>query len=110
LIVNYLFVQASNVQVLIAGALAGATSTLILYPLDVVRARQTVGAVKYKNIAHALERIAKDEGMGALYKGKLTLSASSDHFFLCWETSDTQLDSLLLGEFYSLTHVARKRG
>lgn len=92
-------VQASNVQVLVAGALAGATSTLILYPLDVVRARQTVGAVKYKNIAHALERIAKDEGMGALYKGKPTLAASSNYSILCWETSETQLDIFLLGKF-----------
>jgi hypothetical protein len=92
-----LSIQASNVQVLVAGALAGATSTLILYPLDVVRARQTVGAVKYKNIAHALERIAKDEGMGALYKGDPTRSASSNLSIFSWETSDTQLDIFLLG-------------
>ncbi|GAQ82898.1 mitochondrial substrate carrier family protein [Klebsormidium nitens] len=60
----------SNAQVLMAGALAGATSTLILYPLDVVRSRQTVQAVpKYKNLVHALHSIATEEGAGALYKG-----------------------------------------
>lgn len=54
-----------------AGALAGATSTLILYPLDVVRSRQTVQAVpKYKNLVHALHSIATEEGAGALYKGE----------------------------------------
>ncbi|CAI7872064.1 unnamed protein product, partial [Closterium sp. NIES-54] len=34
----------AGLQVVTAGALAGATSTLALYPLDVVRSRLTVAA------------------------------------------------------------------
>ncbi|CAI5504137.1 unnamed protein product [Closterium sp. Naga37s-1] len=60
----------AGLQVVTAGALAGATSTLALYPLDVVRSRLTVAArSQYTGIAHALTTIAKTEGVPALYRG-----------------------------------------
>ncbi|CAI5945381.1 unnamed protein product [Closterium sp. NIES-65] len=60
----------AGLQVVTAGALAGATSTLALYPLDVVRSRLTVAArSQCTGIAHALTTIAKTEGVPALYRG-----------------------------------------
>ena len=52
----------------LAGALAGATSTVVLYPLDVVRSRLTT-TERYRGMLHAWRSIAEGEGAGALYKG-----------------------------------------
>ena len=65
---------------LTAGALAGATSTVLLYPLDVVRTRLAVGAVPgleaagarpggVSAVVGAAATIARKEGVGALYRG-----------------------------------------
>lgn len=61
---------------LVAGGLAGTTSVIATYPLDLVRTRlaaQCEGAERrYRNILHAFQTILKDEGgliSGCLYKG-----------------------------------------
>ncbi|GJP31802.1 hypothetical protein CLOM_g15080 [Closterium sp. NIES-68] len=60
----------ASLQVVASGALAGATSTLVLYPLDVVRSRLTVAArSQYTGIGNALTTIVKQEGVPALYRG-----------------------------------------
>lgn len=62
--------QSENMQVVAAGAMAGATSTLLLYPLDVVRSRLTVqNGLQYKGILDALIKIPQNEGFFALYRG-----------------------------------------
>jgi len=53
-----------------AAGLAGATSNVTLYPLEVVRSRLTVdSAGKYKGVLDAFQKIAKSEGLGGLYRG-----------------------------------------
>jgi solute carrier family 25 (mitochondrial phosphate transporter), member 23/24/25/41 len=50
--------------------MAGATSTLILYPLDVVRSRLTVSSAKQSaGLLSTFHTIASKEGVPALYKG-----------------------------------------
>eukprot|EP01087_Luapelamoeba_hula_P017443 TRINITY_DN549_c0_g1_i2.p1 TRINITY_DN549_c0_g1~~TRINITY_DN549_c0_g1_i2.p1 ORF type:complete len:304 (-),score=40.14 TRINITY_DN549_c0_g1_i2:541-1452(-) len=71
--------KLSPVKCAVAGGLAGMTSTLATYPLDLVRTRLTVQTVatsdsallaaRYRGITHCLYRIAKEEGLTALYKG-----------------------------------------
>ena len=52
----------------LAGALAGATSTVLLYPMEVVRFRLTT-MERYRGILDAWCSIAEMEGAGAFYKG-----------------------------------------
>lgn len=61
---------------LVAGGLAGTTSVIATYPLDLVRTRLAAQAAgierRYRNILHAFQTILKDEGgmlSGCLYKG-----------------------------------------
>ena len=57
---------------LIAGALAGAISTVALQPVDVVKVRYQVwsgSSRAYKSLADALLTIVRTEGIMALYKG-----------------------------------------
>jgi Mitochondrial carrier protein len=53
---------------LAAGA-AGASSTALLYPLEVVRSRMTVNSTRYPGPWRALREIGKHEGASALYRG-----------------------------------------
>ncbi|EFA80605.1 transmembrane protein [Heterostelium album PN500] len=58
----------------IYGAISGAFSMTILYPLDVIKRRIMlqrirVGAPRYKNFIHCAYVIIKDEGVSALYRG-----------------------------------------
>mmetsp|Transcript_17553 Transcript_17553/g.48989 ORF Transcript_17553/g.48989 Transcript_17553/m.48989 type:complete len:335 (+) Transcript_17553:1350-2354(+) len=55
---------------LVAAGLAGATSSTLLYPLEVVRSRitcDTSGA--YKGVLDAFRKVVATEGVGALYAG-----------------------------------------
>lgn len=53
-----------------AGGLAGATSNVILYPLEVVRSRLTIDSTgTYKGVLHALGKIQRQEGLKSLYRG-----------------------------------------
>jgi len=53
-----------------AAGLAGATSNVALYPLEVVRSRLTVdSAGKYKGVLDAFQKIARNEGVCGLYRG-----------------------------------------
>eukprot|EP00210_Caulerpa_lentillifera_P007277 g6959.t1 len=53
-----------------AGGLAGATSNLALYPLEVVRSRLTIDSTgAYKGVLHAFGKIHRQEGLAGLYRG-----------------------------------------
>jgi len=55
-----------------AGALAGATSTTLTYPLDLMRARMAAHwdmSPRYPNYFSAFEAVIKEEGPLALYRG-----------------------------------------
>ncbi|OMO61411.1 Endoplasmic reticulum-adenine nucleotide transporter [Corchorus capsularis] len=52
----------------IAGAVAGVSSTLCTYPLELLKTRLTVKA-DYKNLLDAIVKIVQAEGPGGLYKG-----------------------------------------
>ncbi|EGF79105.1 hypothetical protein BATDEDRAFT_90092 [Batrachochytrium dendrobatidis JAM81] len=58
---------------LLAGAIAGVTEIITMYPLDVVKTRFQiqVGNSEYKSIADCFKKIIKNEGAGALYRGIL---------------------------------------
>ena len=53
----------------LAGALAGVTSLLTLYPLEVLRARQAVGSIKRMGVVASFRSIARDGGVASLYHG-----------------------------------------
>lgn len=55
----------------VSGGLAGITSALATYPLDLVRTRLAAqrNAVYYRGMWHALETICKEEGFPGLYRG-----------------------------------------
>lgn len=62
--------KVSTLQTFAAAGLAGGTSNLILYPLEVVRSRLTVDSKGiYKGTGDALKKIIRSEGVPALYKG-----------------------------------------
>lgn len=57
-------------QTLLAAGLAGACSNVVLYPLEVIRARLTVGdAGKYAGIIHAARTVFREEGVRGFYAG-----------------------------------------
>ncbi|KIY98021.1 Calcium-binding carrier protein SCaMC-1-A [Monoraphidium neglectum] len=57
-------------QTFLAAGLAGATSCLLLYPLDVARMRLTLDtAGRYRGLAHCLRTLVATEGMCALWRG-----------------------------------------
>ncbi|CAI9100163.1 OLC1v1037103C1 [Oldenlandia corymbosa var. corymbosa] len=53
----------------IAGAMAGISSTLVTYPLELLKTRLTVQRGVYKNFLDAFVRIVKEEGPAELYRG-----------------------------------------
>ncbi|KAM7262627.1 hypothetical protein ACFE04_000310 [Oxalis oulophora] len=54
---------------LVAGAVAGVSSTIITYPLELLKTRLTVQRGIYKNFMDAFVRIIQEEGPGELYRG-----------------------------------------
>jgi hypothetical protein len=60
-----------TLKVLTAGGLAGMTSTIICYPLDLVRSILTVqtNTLEYKGMNDALVKIYRSKGFFGLYKG-----------------------------------------
>lgn len=60
-----------TLHLLLAGGLAGMTSTIFCYPLDLVRAILTVQTTeqKYKGMLDALKSIYRAKGIVGLYKG-----------------------------------------
>ena len=55
---------------LLAGAFAGATSCVAIYPLEVAKTRLAVATPgTYDGIAHCMRMTVRAEGAGALYKG-----------------------------------------
>ncbi|KAI4335747.1 hypothetical protein L6164_014359 [Bauhinia variegata] len=53
----------------IAGAVAGISSTLCTYPLELLKTRFTVQRGVYKNFLDAFVRIVREEGPAELYRG-----------------------------------------
>ncbi|KAL6331007.1 hypothetical protein AAG906_009435 [Vitis piasezkii] len=53
----------------IAGAIAGVSSTLCTYPLELLKTRLTVQRGVYKNLLDAFLTIMRDEGPAELYRG-----------------------------------------
>ncbi|GJV65241.1 adenine nucleotide transporter BT1, chloroplastic/mitochondrial-like protein [Tanacetum coccineum] len=54
---------------LIAGAVAGISSTICTYPLELLKTRLTVQRGVYKNLVDAFLTIVKEEGPAELYRG-----------------------------------------
>ncbi|KAK7292065.1 hypothetical protein RIF29_07728 [Crotalaria pallida] len=54
---------------LVAGAVAGVSSTLFTYPLELLKTRITIQRGVYKNLLNALARIIREEGPAELYRG-----------------------------------------
>ncbi|KAL0905746.1 hypothetical protein M5K25_024184 [Dendrobium thyrsiflorum] len=54
---------------LIAGACAGVSSTLLTYPLELLKTRLTIERDVYDNLFHAFVKILRDEGPSELYRG-----------------------------------------
>ncbi|XP_071742259.1 adenine nucleotide transporter BT1, chloroplastic/mitochondrial-like [Rutidosis leptorrhynchoides] len=54
---------------LIAGAVAGISSTICTYPLELVKTRLTVQRGVYKNLVDAFIKIVTEEGPAELYRG-----------------------------------------
>lgn len=61
--------EPTDMQRLAAGAMAGATSTTMMYPLEVVSSRFVMNKGAYKSIPDAMATIARTEGPKALYSG-----------------------------------------
>jgi len=53
----------------VAGAVAGFSSTLCVYPLELLKTRLTIQRGVYDNLFHAIVKICKEEGPCALYRG-----------------------------------------
>ncbi|KAH9277387.1 hypothetical protein BASA83_000257 [Batrachochytrium salamandrivorans] len=64
---------------LLAGAIAGVTEIITMYPLDVVKTRFQiqVGNTEYKSIADCFRKIIKAEGAAALYRGLAVMTGVS---------------------------------
>ncbi|KAJ3302272.1 hypothetical protein HDV03_005211 [Kappamyces sp. JEL0829] len=58
---------------LLAGAIAGVSEILAMYPLDVVKTRFQiqVGKAEYSSIADCFKKMVRNEGFGSLYRGIL---------------------------------------
>lgn len=56
---------------LLAGAIAGVSEILTMYPLDVVKTRFQiqVGNTEYTSIVDCFRKMIKHEGVGSLYRG-----------------------------------------
>ncbi|KAH0450007.1 hypothetical protein IEQ34_020699 [Dendrobium chrysotoxum] len=66
------FGEPSKISVpvsLIAGACAGVSSTLLTYPLELLKTRLTIERDVYDNLFHAFVKILRDEGPSELYRG-----------------------------------------
>ncbi|XP_064958277.1 calcium-binding mitochondrial carrier SAL1-like isoform X2 [Musa acuminata AAA Group] len=63
----------STLQTLLCGGLAGSTAALFTTPFDVVKTKlqtQAPGTLrKYNGVGHALQEIARQEGLQGLYRG-----------------------------------------
>ncbi|CAK9261911.1 unnamed protein product [Sphagnum jensenii] len=53
----------------IAGSCAGISSTVCMYPLELLKTRLTIQPNEYRGILHALWRIVSEEGVLELYRG-----------------------------------------
>ncbi|KAG9416989.1 hypothetical protein AC1031_001374 [Aphanomyces cochlioides] len=61
----------SNMQLLLSGSIAGCVSTIVTYPVDVVRTRYMVqqGKIKYNNVLDAVACMYRAEGLRSFNRG-----------------------------------------
>lgn len=65
------------VAVFSAAGLAGLSSSVVLYPLEVVRTRMSLDfAGEYRGVAQTVKLIVRREGAAALYKGFVPSAAA----------------------------------
>jgi len=84
--------ELTTIERLIAGAMSGVTSTIITYPLDLIRSRLTVqnDYVRYSGIADAFRKIVSSEGFFALYRGMMpTLMGIAPYVGINFTTYET---------------------
>ncbi len=77
---------------LTAGALAGSTSTLFCYPLDIARSYLTVQTTEqqFKGIADVLQSIYRSEGIRGIFRGSVaTLAGITPYIAINFATFDT---------------------
>jgi solute carrier family 25 phosphate transporter 23/24/25/41 len=68
---------------LIFGAIAGVSSAVVTFPLEVARRRMMAGGQRYRNVGVALVGIVSKEGVGALFRGvELTIVKQAPQYAL----------------------------
>jgi len=60
---------AHPLQILAAGSMSGVTTTVLTYPLDLVRSRLMMSGGNYKGIADCISKTVRAEGWSGLYAG-----------------------------------------
>jgi len=84
--------EVSPLRTLAAGGLAGATASVVCYPLDLVRSFLSVQTTnqQYRGIAHCMSSIVKAEGILGLYRGMVpTLFGIAPYVALNFAVFDT---------------------
>lgn len=63
--------RTSGMDRVLAGAMAGGTSVVLTYPLDLMRARLAIQIHyhHYEGLGHAFQTAYKEEGLLAMYRG-----------------------------------------
>eukprot|EP01137_Pigoraptor_chileana_P006243 Opistho-2@50377 len=100
--------ELTTLRRLLAGAMAGVTSVIVTYPLDLIRTRLSAqgegSSRKYTGIAHAYRTILKEEGgwmSGSLYRGlSPTLMGVAPYValnFTCYELLKKEILELGIG-------------
>ncbi|CCG84836.1 protein of unknown function [Taphrina deformans PYCC 5710] len=95
--------EPTALEKLASGAISGAVAQFMTYPFDVLRRRfqvNTIMGTPYKNVWHACQTIAAQEGMKGFYRGlaanllKVVPSMSSS--WLTFEVSDVSASNYLV--------------
>mmetsp|Transcript_28963 Transcript_28963/g.73214 ORF Transcript_28963/g.73214 Transcript_28963/m.73214 type:complete len:740 (-) Transcript_28963:288-2507(-) len=90
----------STMERFFAGGLAGALAGAVIYPLEISKTRLTLAPPKkYNGVIHCLQKVAFQEGVGALYRG---LGASTLGI-IPYAGIDLGVNSLLR-DYYSLKY------
>lgn len=95
-----MFQVDASLQHLISGIMAGMTSTITLYPLELIKTRMQVtnsSNVAYKSVNNAFQRILMNEGVLGFYRGVIPAliasSASWGGYFYCYELAKKRKQS-----------------
>lgn len=98
--------ERNSLSAFISGAVAGLTSQMIMYPVEVLRIRMTVAKPgQFNGILHAIKHLYKTGGKQIFYRGFLLSSMLSIPYF---GTKFVLMD-LILREFPEETVVRRRK-